>query len=117
MSAEDTYVSPKLNDSQAVKKHRRGWNFDKTVQERDDRIFRICQGLILKKFQDADVTLDEKYRLAEKIYLVRAKPGKEDGNAPIGETKVIIIRDSNGSTQANKSESGSIPRPLSILRV
>lgn len=87
-------------------------NIDSTEEHRLKRIRCISQGLILKKFQDPKVTIDEKYKLAEKIYLVNCKTDK-DSEGLQKETKVIIIRDSNG----NQDQSGSVSRPVSVLRV
>ena len=68
--------------------------------------------IILKKFSDPKVTIDEKYKLAEKVYLANVKSDKEV-NAQPGETRVIIIKDTNG----NQNQNGELPRPVSVFRV
>lgn len=117
MSAVETYTSSKVNNSKNLDRLRgrpHHLNFDKTVADRDARIFRICQGLIIKKFDDPSVTIDEKYRLAEKIYIARQRPDKEAGNSSAGETKVVIIKE---GAHGNQNTEGTVPRPFSVVRV
>lgn len=68
-------------------------NFDKNEEDRVRRIRTISQGFVLKKFRDPKVTIEKKYELAEKIFLANIKIQSDQGDK-VGETKIIIIRDS-----------------------
>lgn len=48
-------------------------NIDSTEDQRLRRIRCIAQGFILRKFKDPKVNLEEKQKLAEKIYLANIK--------------------------------------------
>jgi len=122
MGAIENYTSAKTSNRNTIHQitHAGGrpnkLNFDATVAEREARIFRICQGFILKKFMDPKVSSEEKCKLAEKIYLTRFKerPDKEAGTSPAGgQVKVIIVRD--GHEQRHDSPGGSLSRPLPAL--
>ena len=49
-------------------------NIDRSMEDRDRRIYAQCQGFILKKFRDPNVSIEQKTALAEKIYLKRVAP-------------------------------------------
>lgn len=57
-------------------------NYDSTEEHRLKRIRCIAQGFVLRKFKDPKVTLEEKQKLAEKIYLANIKTMAKD-NAPV----------------------------------
>ena len=107
MDAVSNYVTLKP-------KRTRQFNRDQSEDDRIRRIRGISQGLILKMFRDPKITIEEKYKVAERILLSTIKSDKEAGVPPAGgETKVVIIRESNG----NKGTEGDVPRPVSVIRV
>lgn len=67
-------------------------NIDSSEEHRLKRIRCIAQGFLLRKFSDPKVTLEEKYKLSERIYLGNIK------SVPIPEPPPVKSNEFNENT-------------------
>lgn len=81
-----------------------------SIKKKQEQLYNLCYDYLndnFHKFTDAN-KLKVSLALATKM-----APSNVEGERVGGDTKVIIIKDSNG----NQNQDGTISRPISLLRV